>query len=62
MTRKTAEERRRLRRQLYEELEHIDGVHWNGRARAVERERRADSSDEIARTKELVPVEAYGLE
>lgn len=57
MTRETADERRRLRRELYEELERIDGVHWNGRER--ERRRRSGGDD---RAFEVVPVEAYGLD
>lgn len=62
MTKEAAAERRRLRQQLYEELEHIDGIHWNGRERALERGRQASPSDETARAEELVPVEAYCLE
>lgn len=61
MTKEMASERRRLRQRLYEELEHIDGIHWNGRAREKERERWAGSPDETLRAEEVVPVEAYGL-
>ena len=62
MTKETAAERRRLRQWLYEELEHIDGVHWTRRAREKERKRWVSSTGETTQAEEeLVPVEAYGL-
>lgn len=51
-----ADRRRDRRRELYEELERIDGVHWGGR----ERERARRAADE-AEAWDVVPVEAYGL-
>lgn len=48
--------RLRLRHELYQELELIDGVRWDGRAR--ERERRARCDDGW----DVVPPEAYGLD
>lgn len=54
------ERRRRLRCQLYEELERIDGVHWDGRERARgAREPTAGQSD--TGSWDEVPLEAYGL-
>lgn len=56
LTREEAARRRELRRRLYEELELIDGICWNGR----ERERlRAERTSEV--TWDEVPLEAYGL-
>lgn len=46
---------RRLRWELYLELERIDGVSWEGRER--ERERRGVAVDGW----DVVPVDAYGL-
>ena len=60
-----AARRRVLRQQLYEELELIDGVHWNGLAR--ERARRAaaaggsGAAGDFDDGWDVVPVEAYGL-
>lgn len=55
-----ARRRRELRRELYEELERIDGTHWNGRER--DRARRAADREGHASTGwDVVPVEAYGL-
>ena len=60
-----AARRRALRQQLYEELELIDGVHWNGLAR--ERARRAAAAGSLGAASspddgwDVVPVEAYGL-
>lgn len=58
LTRDEAASRRARRAWLHDELELIDGVHWNGR----ERERRATlvASYEEPHL-ETVPVEAYGL-
>ena len=56
LTRAEQARRRRLRSELYQELELIDGVRWDGRAREREsRERRNDGWD-------VVPAEAYGLD
>lgn len=58
-----AERRRALRQWLYEELELIDGVRWDGRAR----ERARNAADEAGVTDgvddgwNVVPAEAYGL-
>lgn len=54
-----AERRRGLRAALYEELELIDGVSWNGRAR--ERARAETSERPSPEDWDVVPVEAYGL-
>lgn len=48
---------RQRRRELYNELELIDGINWNGR----ERERRARSVAALDSDWDTVPVEAYGL-
>ncbi len=58
LTSEEAARRRALRQRLYEELELIDGVHWNGRERA---RRRLAASDEGAAW-DVVPVEAYGID
>lgn len=58
LTRAERARRRELSRQLYEELERIDGVHWNGR----ERERAAREQGPKDEWHEEVPLEAYGLE
>lgn len=57
-----AEERRRreLRLQLFEELERIDGVAWDGRARELARSHREGVRAGGGQGDE-VPVEAYGL-
>ena len=57
MTRETAARRRALRRDLYEELELIDGVTWRGRERARRRAERPQQEE----VRELVPVEAYEI-
>lgn len=56
LTREEAARRRARRAWLHDELELIDGVHWNGRAR----ERRAARTSEDPDI-EVVPLEAYGL-
>lgn len=68
MTSAQAALRRERRQALYEELEHIDGVTWGGRAREAERERRRLAADpeaeglaEYESARAVVPVEAYGL-
>lgn len=62
LTSRAAAERRRLRQRLYEELELIDGVHWNGRERE---RRRGQGASELTYVPEpdwdVVPVEAYGF-
>lgn len=50
--------RRRKREELYQELERIDGVRWNGRERA---RRTAEMAAVTEDGWEVVPVEAYGL-
>ena len=55
-TRAEAARLRRLRQRLYEELERIDGVHWDGRER-----RRAGQDGSRHDGWDVVPVEAYGL-
>ena len=56
LTRKEAARRRKLRQHLYEELELIDGICWNGK----EQERlRAERTTNVAWDE--VPIEAYGL-
>lgn len=67
LTRSEAARRRNLRQWLHDELELIDGVHWNGRER--ERRARAEAERLLAEPSlteapgvELVPLEAYGLE
>lgn len=66
LTPERAARQRRLRQELYEELELIDGIHWSGRARA--RARRAcgtgqapnrDAADDAGW--DVVPVDAYGV-
>lgn len=58
LTKRQLAHRRTLRRELFEELELIDGVSWNGKAR--ERARRGDTQEgKVAH--EEVPIEAYGL-
>lgn len=57
MTRETAARRRALRQALYEELELIDGVSWQGRERARRRAERPPQGEE----RDLVPVEAYAI-
>ena len=58
-----AERGRALRQRLYEELELIDGVRWDGRAR----ERARNAAEDVGVTDgvddgwNVVPVEAYGL-
>lgn len=52
--------RRERSSQLYEELECIDGIHWNGRER--ERARLARGRESSDGWYEEVPLEAYGLE
>lgn len=53
---------RRLRQELYEELERMDGVHWNGRARQrAGSEALAASAPEADDGWDVVPVEAYGF-
>ena len=59
MTAEEAGRRRTLRQQLFEELELIDGIHWNGRGRA---RRRATASSEEPPSWDVVPVEAYGID
>ena len=60
LTRAQAAERRARRAWLHDELELIDGIHWNGRER--ERERRAAPTPEPEGTPcELGPLEAYGI-
>lgn len=50
--------RRRIRRAwLHDELELIDGIHWNGR----DRERRTADSLSEEPPSEVVPLDAYGL-
>ena len=60
LTRAERARRRERSRELYEELERIDGVHWNGRERA--RERAARGEKPRGEWYEEVPLEAYGLE
>ena len=48
---------RQLRRRLYEELELIDGVRWNGRKRARTCSAPAAADDQW----DVVPVDAYGI-
>ena len=67
VTREVAERRRRRRLELYEELERIDGIHWDGRARQRSRDEKNERSFGPAATAiedgwDVVPVEAYGLE
>lgn len=62
LTEAAAAERRRLRQQLYEELERIDGIHWNGRER--ERRRSACATEPVYAPEpewDVVPAEAYGF-
>ena len=53
--------RRALRHWLHDELELIDGVHWNGLER-VREQREAEGAGEKIEVVELVPLEAYELE
>ena len=67
LTRAEAAHRRELRQWLHDELELIDGVHWNGRERERRRREEARRQEGIpdfaeAPGLELVPLEAYGLE
>lgn len=63
LTRAEAERRKLLRRELYEELEHIDGVHWDGLERARAKAAGEDEKDaECDDGWDVVPVEAYGLD
>ena len=59
LSKEEAEQRRELRRVLYEELEHIDGTHWNGRARA---RATAPAPPTGEPSWNVVPVEVYGLD
>ena len=59
---KELERRRALRQWLHDELEHIDGVKWEGRLREAERKRRGAELDVPDDAIELVPVDAYGLD
>lgn len=63
LSRDQRKERRRLRAELFDELEQIDGVNWNGLLR--ERNRREDRATEAeaqeAVPEEVVPLEAYGV-
>ena len=64
VTRKVAELRRSRRQALYEELERIDGIHWDGRARERARGEKdfpAAAPQAIDDGWDVVPVEAYGL-
>lgn len=61
MTRREARRRRRLRQRLYEELERIDGVSWEGQRRAEEAGGRGSGPAEMGEWPDLVPVEAYGV-
>lgn len=56
LTRKEAARRRKLRQHLYEELELIDGICWNGKER---KRLRAERTTNVAWDE--VPIEAYGL-
>lgn len=58
LTRDEAVRRRARRAWLHDELELIDGIHWNGR----ERERRAAGALSEEPPLEVVPLDAYGLE
>ena len=58
LTRAQQARNRQLRQRLYEELELIDGVHWNGRERARERTCAAPVADDEW---DVVPVDAYGI-
>ena len=58
LTRDEAARRRARRAWLHDELELIDGLHWNGRERA----RRAAGTLCEEPLLETVPIEAYGLE
>ncbi|MDM8271589.1 hypothetical protein [Thermophilibacter provencensis] len=63
LTRAEAARRKRLRQELYEELEHIDGEHWDGLER--QRARLAGEKNEgpgFNDDWDVVPVEAYGLD
>ena len=54
-----------LRQQLYEELELIDGVHWNGRERERARRESGDAMPVASAPEgswDVVPIEAYGLD
>ena len=61
LTRDEAARRRALRAWLHDELELIDGVHWNGRARERARRAAAEGRPEEP-VIEMVPVEAYGVD
>ena len=63
MTRAEAERRRALRDQLRRELDAIDGVTWDGRARELARDSFSSDPEETSpEVHEEVPLEAYGLE
>lgn len=67
VTREVGELRRVRRLELYQELERIDGIHWNGRARAASARGEGDASlvggmaPDIGDGWDVVPVDAYGL-
>lgn len=56
--------RRRLRQRLYEELESIDGVHWNGRRNRYDRVIRSEDGEEPGSDWDfdwdVVPADVYG--
>lgn len=58
LTRAQQARNRQLRQRLYEELELIDGVHWNGRERARGRPCVVPVADDEW---DVVPVDAYGV-
>ena len=63
LTRAEAARRKQLRRELFEELERIDGEHWNGLERQRARLAGEKSEDPgCGDGWDVVPVEAYGLD
>lgn len=63
LTPERAARQRRLRQELFEELELIDGIHWNGRERELTRRagRPAPPPEPPDVGWDVVPVDAYGV-
>lgn len=63
LSRRQREQRRKLRLELFDEVEEIDGVTWDGRARERDRRKAGISATPPQDPVEgdVVPLEAYGV-